>query len=132
MLAHRKTPGRLPIVLSIEQIEALIAAARDPLERAVPEVLYATGVRVSELINLKIGNIDFAEHSMLVKKGKGGKDRYVVFGRHAMKAMQEYSTGAHMKPAICSKHRLGGARSRRDGNGLGWATTTAVIPKLES
>ena len=90
LLAQRKLPGRLPIVLTMPQVEALIGTAHDPFERAVPEVLYATGVRVSELVQLRIENIDFAEHVILVKKGKGGKDRHVLFGALAAKALQEY------------------------------------------
>ena len=90
LIAHRKLPGRLPIVLSLQEIEKLIGAAQDPFERACVEVLYGTGVRVSELVQLRIENIDFAEHIILVKKGKGGKDRYVLFGQHAAKAIQDY------------------------------------------
>lgn len=90
MLAHRKVPGRLPLVLTVQQVEALIAAARDPFERAVSELLYSTGVRVSELLALQVENVDFPGRKILVKKGKGGKDRYVIFGSYAEKAMQEY------------------------------------------
>jgi len=90
LIAHRRLPRQLPRVLSVEEIERLIAAARNPFERAVVEVLYATGVRVSELVNLRLENIDFAEHVILVKRGKGGEDRYVLFGRPASLAMRDY------------------------------------------
>jgi integrase/recombinase XerC len=90
ILSHRKVPGRLPRVLSGSEVERLIAAAQDPFERAVVEMLYGTGVRVSELVGLRLENIDFAEHRILVKKGKGGKDRYVLFGSPAAKAIFEY------------------------------------------
>jgi len=89
-LAHRKMPKRVPRVLTIAEVEALIAAARSPIERAVVEMLYATGVRVSELCNIRLENIDFAERIILVKKGKGGKDRYVLFGVPAAKAIRDY------------------------------------------
>lgn len=89
-LAHRKIPGRLPRVLTVEEIERLIAAARDPFERAVPEVLYATGVRVSELVSLRLEDIDFASRVIRVHKGKGGKDRVVLFGSKAAQAMRDY------------------------------------------
>jgi len=90
MISHRKLPGRLPRVLTVQQVEALIAAATDPFERVVPEFLYSTGLRISEAVSLRLENIDFAEHMILVKKGKGGKDRYVLFGTHAARAMNEY------------------------------------------
>ncbi len=92
-LAHRKIPGRVQRVLTIEEVERLIGAARDPFEQAVAEVLYSTGVRVSELANLRLEDIDFANGqigSIRVHKGKGGKDRVVLFGSKAAKAMREY------------------------------------------
>jgi site-specific recombinase XerD len=90
LLSHRKVPGRLPIVLTIDEVERLIAAAKDPFERAVPEVLYSTGVRVSEFVNLRLEDIDFAGHVIRVKKGKGGKDRVVLFGSKGAEAMRAY------------------------------------------
>jgi integrase len=89
-IPNRKLAKRLPRVLTVEEIERLIAAAGSPFERAVIEVLYSTGVRVSELVNLRLENVDMAEHTILVKKGKGGKDRYVLFGQYAAKAIAEY------------------------------------------
>jgi integrase/recombinase XerC len=90
LISYRRIPGRLPIVLTLQQVEALIGAARDPFERAVSEVLYSTGVRVSELVKLELENVDLPGRKILVKKGKGGKDRYVLFGSHAEKAMRGY------------------------------------------
>jgi site-specific recombinase XerD len=89
-IANRKLPRRIPRVLTVEEIEKLIVAASNPFERAVIEVLYSTGLRVSELVSMRLRNVDIAEHKMLVKKGKGGKDRYVLFGRHAAKAITDY------------------------------------------
>jgi site-specific recombinase XerD len=89
-IAHRKLPHRLPRVLTIEEVEKLIKAARNPWEKACVETLYATGVRVSELCNIRLQNIDFRSHTILIKKGKGRKDRYVLFGEHAAKAIAEY------------------------------------------
>lgn len=87
-LPYRKLPGRLPRVLTIDEVDRLIAAARSPLEGAVAEFLYATGVRVSELTALRLENIDFATGVARVKKGKGGKDRIVLFGRKADAALR--------------------------------------------
>ena len=95
LLAHRKTPGRLPRVLAIEEYERLIAAAEDPFERAVPEVLYSTGVRVAEFVKLRLEDILWGVDgsrlsSLRVHKGKGGKDRVVLFGTKAADAIREY------------------------------------------
>jgi site-specific recombinase XerD len=90
LLAQRKLPTRSPRVLTVDEIERLIAAARTPLERCVIELMYATGARVSELVEIRVENIDFANHVLLIKNGKGNKDRYVLFGAPATKAMWAY------------------------------------------
>lgn len=75
-------------------MDALFAAivGQEPLtqrNRAILELLYATGMRVSECAQLTIGQIDFGLRVILVH-GKGNKDRYVPFGNHATKALQDY------------------------------------------
>lgn len=57
--------------------------------QAILELLYATGIRVSELVNLKINDIDFSIGIILVT-GKGNKERYVPFGVHAQDALKNY------------------------------------------
>jgi site-specific recombinase XerD len=86
-VAHRKVPKRLPRVLTIEEVERVIAAGRNPVECAIAEVLYATGVRVSELCGIKLENMILPEHMILIERGKGGKDRWVLYGRHAALAI---------------------------------------------
>jgi integrase/recombinase XerC len=91
---HRKLPG----VLRPDQAGALMqasgagAAERDPValrDHAVLELLYATGVRVSELCGIDLGDIDFPRRVLRVL-GKGGKERMVPFGIPAEKAVQEW------------------------------------------
>lgn len=92
-IPHRKIPHRLQRVLTVAEVERLLAAARNPLERAVLEVLYSTGVRISELVKIRLEDIDFADGqtgSIRVIKGKGGKDRFVLFGSKAAEAIREY------------------------------------------
>ena len=91
LLSQRKTPSRVPRVLSTDEIERLIAAGETPLERAVIEVLYATGVRIGELVALCVEDITFSDPGVLrVLRGKGDKDRIVLFGRSAAAAIREY------------------------------------------
>jgi site-specific recombinase XerD len=95
LLSRRKLPYRIPIVLSVEECERLIDAARDPLERAVADVLYSTAVRVSELINLRLDDIVWATdesqpNSIRIHGGKGNKDRIVQFGSKAAEAIRAY------------------------------------------
>jgi site-specific recombinase XerD len=95
LLAQRKIPNRIQRVLTIKEVEQLIAAARTPFERAVIEVLYATGVRVSELVNLRFEDVRADEGgsqigSIRVHNGKGGEDRIVLFGKKAAQAIRAH------------------------------------------
>ncbi len=80
---------RLPEVLSIDEIEQIFAAIdlskpEGQRNRAIIEVLYGSGLRVSELINLKLSNIYFDENYMLVE-GKGSKQRLVPLSEESVK-----------------------------------------------
>jgi len=85
---------RLPHALSVEDIERLIAQPQGdgPLElrdRAMLELAYASGLRVSELCGLERGRVDLDDKSLTVT-GKGGKERQVPFGRSAERALREW------------------------------------------
>lgn len=86
----RRAPSRLPRLLTVEEVERLIAACETPFQRAIVEVLYATGVRISELVNLRLEQVDFQGEVMTVRKGKGNKDRIVPFGSNAGAALCIY------------------------------------------
>ncbi len=84
----------LPDVLTEEEIEALLAApaAPDPLclrDRAMLELLYASGLRASELVSLKVGDVDL-EAGFLRCTGKGNKERLVPVGSKARDAIAAY------------------------------------------
>ncbi len=84
----------LPPVLSVEEIERLLAAPKvaSPLglrDRCMFEVLYATGLRLSELLGLTLDQIDWPRRSAQVR-GKGNKDRIVLLGDLAIDALERY------------------------------------------
>lgn len=88
LLEAPKIGLRLPEVLSIDEIEQIISAIdlskpEGQRNRAIIEVLYGSGLRVSELINLKISNIYFDENYMLIE-GKGSKQRLVPLSEEAV------------------------------------------------
>lgn len=58
---------------------------------ALLEVLYGTGIRLSECVDLQLADVDFDLKMMLIR-GKGDKERYVPFGRYAAAALQHYET----------------------------------------
>ncbi len=85
---------KLPIYLTEEEVKALLEAPdiTSPMgvrDRAMLELMYASGLRVSEAINLKIEDINL-EFSYLKCKGKGSKERLVPFGNVAKKWIEEY------------------------------------------
>ena len=91
LISSRKLPFRMQFVPTHAEIEKMIAGAETPLERAVVEVLYATGVRISEFIALRIEEMTFSDTGVIrVLRGKGDKDRIVLFGSPAAKAIREY------------------------------------------
>jgi integrase/recombinase XerD len=98
-------PRRLPKAISVDEVERLLDAAgyegtalaiRD---RALLEVLYGTGARISEAVGLAVDDLDFADGSVLLA-GKGGKQRRVPVGSYAAQAVQAYLVRA--RPAIAA------------------------------
>ena len=88
----------LPKYLSVEQVEKLLAqpSAEIPLgirDRAILEMLYGTGLRVSELISLRVGDVN-PEAGFVRTLGKGNKQRIVPAGRAAIAAVEKYCAGS--------------------------------------
>jgi len=77
MLPYGKRPKRLPVVLGVEEVAQLLEAARPGQERVLLQTAYACGLRLSELLNLQVTDIDSARMVLNVRHGKGGKDRQV-------------------------------------------------------
>jgi integrase/recombinase XerD len=87
----------LPRLLSREEVDALLAApsprtAAGRRDRAMLEVLYATGLRVSELVGLSVNDVRL-ETRMLLARGKGSKERIVPLGAPAAEAVQAWLAG---------------------------------------
>lgn len=94
----KKKDLTLPKFFYNEEMEVLFKTVEgtEPLDirnMALLEVLYGTGIRVSECQQIKLAHIDF-EMSVLYVKGKGNKERYVPFGYYAAEAMKNYIKGA--------------------------------------
>jgi len=100
-----KMPRRLPKLLSEAQVEALLAAPSIEStlglrDRAMIETLYATGLRVSELIGLKISQVSL-DSGVVRVMGKGSKERLVPLGDEAVTWLQRYLKGA--RPGLAAK-----------------------------
>ncbi|MCR4288671.1 MAG: tyrosine recombinase XerC [Candidatus Scalindua sp.] len=94
ILRTPKQDKKLPHFLSISEVDVLLKTpdcsnVMGLRDMAIMETLYSTGIRVSELVGLDEGNIDFFA-GMIKVQGKGKKERLVPIGSHAIKAIKEY------------------------------------------
>ena len=71
-------PRTLPVVLSREEVAALLAAVRNLKHQTALSIAYGAGLRASEVISLKVGDIDSTRMTLRIQQGKGGKDRYAM------------------------------------------------------
>ncbi|MBI4970329.1 MAG: site-specific tyrosine recombinase XerD [Candidatus Omnitrophica bacterium] len=93
-LESPKTWKRLPYALSIQDVEKILKVPnartdRGRRDRAILELFYATGMRVSEIVNLKLSDVNL-ESSFLKCTGKGNKERVIPLGHLAQEAIQSY------------------------------------------
>ncbi|MQA35085.1 site-specific tyrosine recombinase XerD [Modestobacter roseus] len=101
---------RLPKAIPVEEIEALLTAAgslegpRGLRDRALLELLYGTGARISEAVGLAVDDLDLSAAAVRLA-GKGGKERVVPVGSYAVRAVEEYLVRA--RPALAQKARSG-------------------------
>lgn len=101
-----KAPQRLPKALTVDQVERLLAAppADDPIglrDRALLELLYATGARVSEAVSLDVDDLSYGD--VLRLRGKGDKERIVPVGSYARAAVDAYLT--RVRPQLAATGR---------------------------
>ncbi len=88
-LSSPKVAKKLPKVISVNEIEKLLSQKLDKMHRALLEVFYATGLRVSELTNLEMKNTDL-KTGIVRTMGKGSKERIIPIGSKAKEALKSY------------------------------------------
>ncbi|HVZ93388.1 MAG TPA: tyrosine recombinase XerC [Phycisphaerales bacterium] len=129
MIRTPRQAKRLPKAITVEQIEQLLAAPDDhdvlgARDRAMLETLYSTGIRVSELVDLNVEDLDESGEALRVR-GKGKKERLVPLGSHALASIRQYrdvlmgderfaaswAPDRHNRPLFVNKH--GGRLSSR-------------------
>ena len=100
-------PSRLPRALSVDEVEQLLAGCIGDgpgslRDRALLELLYSTGARISEAVGLDLDDLDTGARTVLLR-GKGGKQRVVPVGRPALAAVDAYLVRA--RPALATRGR---------------------------
>jgi integrase/recombinase XerD len=92
-----REPRRLPVVLSPEEVSQLLAATTNIKHRAILSLAYATGLRASEVVSLKLTDIDRNRMVIRVEQGKGKKDRYVILSPILLEILHEWWRVARKK-----------------------------------
>jgi site-specific recombinase XerD len=87
-----KREKKLPVVLSVEEVFCLLDAVKNVKHRTVLMTMYAAGLRLSEALHLKIGDIDGSRGLICVRQGKGKKDRYVDLTPSLRRILRDYYT----------------------------------------
>lgn len=93
-----KRPLKLPIVLSPEEVVRFLACVASTKHRAILTTIYASGLRVSEAVALRLADIDSSRMVLRVDQGKGRKDRYVMLSPRLLEVLRDYWRIERPKP----------------------------------
>src|ERR1700681_4033398 len=89
-ISYARAPSKLPVVLSADEVVRFLEAIPSLKSRTALTTVYAAGLRVSELVLLKITDIDSQRMVIRVEQGKGGKDRYVMLSTQLLRILRTY------------------------------------------
>ena len=98
---------RLPVVLSPKEVKAIIQAPLNIKHRAILSLGYSAGLRISEVINLKVEHIDSHRMQIRVVGGKGRKDRNTLLSKSTLDLLREYYKCYHPKHWLIEGHSYG-------------------------
>jgi integron integrase len=113
-LVRPKKPARLPTVLNLEEVSALLEVVR-PEHALMARLLYGTGMRLMECLRLRVKDVDFVRREIMIRDGKGAKDRVTVLPQSLVTALQvQLATArelfdrdrAAMRPGVYLPHAL--------------------------
>lgn len=89
-IAYARKPRKLPVVLSADEVVRFLEAIPSLKSRTALTTVYAAGLRVSEVVLLKVVDIDSQRMLIRVEHGKGGKDRYVMLSPQLLRILRTY------------------------------------------
>lgn len=88
-IVRAKKPARLPIVLTVDEVAALLAELKG-IHWIIGGLLYGSGLRLMECLRLRVKDVDFRSRQLVVRSGKGAKDRVTVLAQTVMPALQQH------------------------------------------
>ncbi|MFW6141704.1 MAG: tyrosine-type recombinase/integrase [Candidatus Saliniplasma sp.] len=89
-ISRPKKKKRLPDILNREEVKRLLSALKNIKSRAILVLTYSLGLRVSEVVSLRVSDLDITRDSITVKGGRGGKDRVTLFSDRAQSTLKTY------------------------------------------
>jgi site-specific recombinase XerD len=89
-IPRAKLPKKLPMVLSVEEVQSLFSVTRNIKHRAVLMTMYSAGLRVREVTYLRVADVDSDRMQIRVGQGKGRKDRYTLLARKTLTLLRDY------------------------------------------
>jgi site-specific recombinase XerD len=119
-----KSEKKLPVVLSQAEVKQVINSISNLKHRAFISLIYSCGLRVSELINLKIKDIDSSRMQIHIRSGKGAKDRYVMLSEKILLMLRQYWKRYHPREYLFEGATQGKAIAVRT---IQYAFSQAVI-----
>ncbi|MPQ34177.1 integrase [Clostridium estertheticum] len=117
-IARIKVPKKLPSILSPEEVNSIFDVTENLKHKAILMTIYSAGLRVSEVCNLIITDIDSKNMQILIRQGKGKKDRYSLLSEVNLKILREYWIRYHPTEYLFS------------GNGRTHAITPRTIQRI--
>jgi len=81
---------KLPVVLSQEEVSEVFSSVSNIKHKLILMLMYSAGLRVGEVVKLRVGDIDVGRKLIRIRGGKGRKDRYTILSEVALKALKEY------------------------------------------
>src|SRR5712691_11487616 len=105
-IPYPKKPKTLPVILSRDEVKALLLAPSPLKHRAILATLYATGLRVSELCHLQGTDIDSQRMVIQVRQGKGQRDRLVMLSPDLLPLLRRYWKLYPLKSWLFPGHRI--------------------------
>ncbi len=106
-IGRPKTRVRLPVVLSVGEVAAVLAALSGE-HRLFAQLLYGTGMRIAEGLQLRVKDVDFEHRTIVVREGKGGKDRAVMLPATLLPGLREQIGRARLVWAADAQAGQGG------------------------
>jgi len=112
-LARPRPQKKLPTVLTIEEVHGILSQVKSPAHRMCLRLIYSCGLRVSEGANMKVADIDGKQKCVLVRGGKGGKERRIPVPETALEELRDHYRAVHLQRSHEFDYQTQMAESKR-------------------